>query len=125
MSILHKDEKEVSKRNEITNDRAESIISLHPIEKKILLVLQKTGDWMNEINLANDTGLTIDQLRRGIEWLRYKNLIDLSESSDLRISLHKEILENDNYVLPERKLVNIVSGGKKKLSDVVKSEVFH
>ncbi|HEU5120868.1 MAG TPA: phenylalanine--tRNA ligase subunit alpha, partial [Candidatus Nitrosocosmicus sp.] len=78
-----------------------------------------------ENNLANDTGLTIDQLRRGIEWLRYKNFIDLSESFDSRISLHKEVLENDKYVLPERKLVNIVSGGKKKLSDVVKSEVFH
>lgn len=124
MSILHKDEIEVSKKNEIANDNVESIISLHPIEKKILLVLLKTGDWMNEANLAKDTGLTFDQLRRGIEWLRYKNLIDISESSDSKISLNEKMLEHDNYVLPERKLVNIVSEGKNKLSDLVHSEAF-
>jgi phenylalanyl-tRNA synthetase alpha chain len=122
---LHKDDLEVSKRSIVgANDKADSITSLHPIEKKILLIMQKMGDWISEINLANDSGLTLDQLRRGIEWLKYKNLIELSDSSDTKISLNSEMLDNSNCVLPERKLVNIISDGKNKLSDVINSETF-
>ncbi|VFJ12777.1 phenylalanine--tRNA ligase subunit alpha [Candidatus Nitrosocosmicus franklandus] len=124
MSILHKDGTEDIKKYEIVNDQANSMTSLHPIEKKILLVLQKAGDWMSETNLAKATGLNPDQVRRGIEWLRYKNLIDLSESSDTRISLHEKILDDDNYILPERKFVNVVIAGRNKLADVFHSEEF-
>ncbi len=122
---MHKDDLEVSKRSTVgANDKADSITSLHPIKKKILLIMQKMGDWISEINLANDSGLTLDQLRRGIEWLKYKNLIELSDSSDTKISLNSKMLDDSNCVLPERKLVNIISDGKNKLSDVINSETF-
>lgn len=122
---MHEDDLEVSKRGKVgANDKADLITSLHPIEKKILLIMQKKGDWISEINLSDDSGLTLDQLRRGIEWLKYKNLVQISESSDTKISLHSKMLENNNCVLPERKLVNIISEGKNKLSDVIKSEIF-
>ncbi len=121
---MHKDDLEDGKSNEVRNDKNHSISSLHPIEKRILLILKEKTDWISEINLANDSGLTLDQLRRGIEWLRYKNLIQISNSSDTKVSLHSQMLENSECLLPERKLVNIVKDGKNKLTDVIKSETF-
>lgn len=121
---MHKDDFEVSKGNEDTTDKEHSISSLHPIEKRILSILQEKTGWISEIDLTNNSGLTLDQLRRGIEWLRYKNLLQMSNLSDTKISLHSKVLENQEFLLPERKLINTVLGGKNKLSDVFKSEAF-
>jgi phenylalanyl-tRNA synthetase alpha chain len=121
---LHKDDLEVSKGNEDTTDKEHSISSLHPIEKRILSILQEKIDWISEIDLTNNSGLTLDQLRRGIEWLRYKNLLQISNLSDTKITLHSKVLEDHEFLLPERKLINTVLGGKNKLSDVFKSDAF-
>ena len=44
---------------------------LHDIEKKIIDSLQKKSDQTPE-QLSESTELSIDQIRRGIEWLRLK-----------------------------------------------------
>ena len=101
-------------------------ISLHPIEKNILSILHHSGEiWTNDNKLIEKSKLSIDQIRRGVEWLKFKNLIVIKESSDIEISLKKSNIINNDFVLPERKIINCVKKGKKTLSDIVKSEEFN
>ncbi len=104
----------------------ESIISLHPIEKKILRILSLSGGkWITDNQLIEESTLSIDQIRRGIEWLKFKNLITIEDSSEIEISLKKKsILKNNDFILPERKLVNCVKKGNKDIIDIIKSNEF-
>src|SRR5215217_537330 len=81
-------------------------ISLHPIEKNILSILHRSGGlWTVDNQLIEKSKLSIDQLRRGVEWLKFKNLIAIKESSEIEISLKKSNITNNDFVLPERKLI--------------------
>ena len=101
-------------------------ISLHPIEKNILSILHHSGGlWTGDNQLIEKSKLSIDQLRRGVEWLKFKNLIAIKESSDIEISLKKSNIINNDFVLPERKLINCVKKGKKILTDIIKSDEFN
>jgi phenylalanyl-tRNA synthetase alpha chain len=78
---------------------------LHPIEQKILQSLLEKQNMTPE-ELVEKTQLSIDQVRRGIEWLKFKDLIQVTESEKNFINLGtrgKEALEKG---LPERQLVN-------------------
>ena len=57
----------------------------HDIEKKILENLEKTPNQTPE-QLSKSTELSIDQIRRGIEWLRLKDLAIVNESEKVSIS---------------------------------------
>ena len=63
-------------------------------------------------------------MRRGVEWLRYKDLVQISEDTDIKIYLHPDMSDKEPFVLPERKLVNIVNKGVNKLSEIINSEEF-
>jgi phenylalanyl-tRNA synthetase alpha chain len=100
-------------------------ISLHPIEKNILSMLHHSGEkWTADNQLIEKSKLSIDQIRRGVEWLKFKNLIVIKDSSDIEISLKKSHIMNNDFVLPERKLINCVKKGKKTVADIVKSDEF-
>src|SRR5271165_1089305 len=90
---------------------------LHPIEKKILIALS-TVDWVDLSKLSSPTGLAIDQLRRGIEWLRSKELISVEESDVQLYTLGKEGKAAIKEGLPERRLLELVkkSGGSEEIS---------
>lgn len=94
---------------------------LHPIEKSILRSLAKSGSWMSIEDLVDATKQSIDQVRRGIEWLKFKNLISLNDRSSVIISLgpngQKAALEG----LPERRLVNAVRQGSKTPASILES----
>ena len=97
---------------------------LHPIEKAILTTLTASGE--NKIGLeelATKSSLSIDQVRRGIEWLKAKELIRSEEKELTRFSLGEEGRMVAKLGLPERKLVNLVrnSGGTIDLSTAAKS----
>jgi phenylalanyl-tRNA synthetase alpha chain len=55
---------------------------LHPIEKSLLKTLASNQPMSIE-NLSHITGLNIDQVRRGIEWLKYKNLISMRDKKSV------------------------------------------
>ncbi|HKU32811.1 MAG TPA: phenylalanine--tRNA ligase subunit alpha [Candidatus Nitrosotalea sp.] len=77
---------------------------LHPIEQKILRSLLEKQNVTPE-ELVENTQLSIDQVRRGIEWLKFKDLIRVTESEKSFVKLGargKEALEKG---LPERQLV--------------------
>ena len=78
---------------------------LHDIEKKIIEVLKSKPNQTTE-QLSEITELSIDQIRRGIEWLRLKDLAEVSESTKKSVSLGKNGLEAFRNGLPERKLIN-------------------
>jgi len=73
--------------------------------------------------LSKLSGLSIDQLRRGIEWLRSKQLISVQESDLQLFSLGEEGKVMVKQGLPERRLVDLVkkSGG----SEIIRAASKH
>ena len=78
---------------------------LHPIEHKIIKTLKETPNVTHD-ELAKNAQLSIDQVRRGVEWLRYKNLVEVHESEVSFASLGENGKEAAVKGLPERRLVN-------------------
>ncbi len=60
--------------------------AFHPIEQSILRSLSDI-DHVRVDSLVASTGLSMDQIRRGVEWLKFKNLISIKESSTQRVIL--------------------------------------
>ncbi|MDQ3967741.1 MAG: phenylalanine--tRNA ligase subunit alpha, partial [Thermoproteota archaeon] len=92
----------------------------HPIERSILNSLSN-NDHVRAHSLADSTGLSIDQIRRGIEWLKFKNLISIEESSTQRVFPASGGIEAAKKGLPERRLVNSLKEGKVTISEVLSS----
>jgi len=90
---------------------------LHEIEKKIILLLKENENLSPE-KIETSSGLSPDQVRRGIEWLRLKNLATVEESKDIFLILGKNGLEANSKGLPERQLVNLLKEKPRKLDEL-------
>jgi phenylalanyl-tRNA synthetase alpha chain len=75
--------------------------SLHPIERKILSALAPKGA-MSFDDIVAETALNEDQVRRALQWLSSKGLIEVEERVDARLEVAHEP--------PELKLVKLVAG---------------
>ena len=91
---------------------------LHDIEKQIIKALQSDPK-LTEEQLAQETKLSMDQIRRGVEWLRQKNLADVTDTTNLSYSLGKNGLDALENGLPERRLFNLVEDGPKKFDEIL------
>ena len=91
----------------------------HDIEKKIITSLKENPIQTPE-TLEKSTQLLPDQIRRGIEWLKLKNFAIVDESKSSTLSLGKNGLDSFEKGLPERRLLNLVKNGPRKLSDLQK-----
>ncbi len=91
----------------------------HEIEKKIIASLKDNPKQTME-KLEQTTGLSSDQIRRGVEWLRLKELANISESSTVMFSLGKNGLEAFEKGLPERRLLELLKDEPKKLQELQK-----
>ncbi len=91
----------------------------HDIEKKIITSLKENPIQTPE-TLEKSTQLLPDQIRRGIEWLKLKNLAIVEESKSSTMSLGKNGLDSFEKGLPERRLLNLLTNGPRKLSDLQK-----
>ncbi|MCE9653092.1 MAG: phenylalanine--tRNA ligase subunit alpha [Nitrosarchaeum sp.] len=91
----------------------------HEIEKKIISSLKENPKQTME-KLEESTSLSSDQIRRGVEWLRLKELANVSESITILFSLGKNGLEAFEKGLPERRLLDLLKDGPKKLQDLQK-----
>jgi len=98
---------------------------LHEIEKKIITSLKNNAKQTPE-TLEKSTNLSADQIRRGIEWLKLKNLAIVTETQAISLSLGKNGLESLHKGLPERRLLDLLKNESKKLQDLQKelSNVF-
>ncbi len=98
-------------------------LNLHKIEKKILLSLVK-HDKTDIEKLASITNLSLDNVRRGIEWLKYKGMVSVSVHKDSTVQLISERSNDrrpsnkphvsDNLTLPERRIVNVIKNKHQK-----------
>jgi len=97
---------------------------LHPIEVEILKTL-KARSGVNVEALAEATGLSLDQVRRGIEWLKEKSLINVREDVKSFVGLGRLGLKACHEGLPERRIHNLVAkkGGKVALEEVKKGSM--
>lgn len=100
---------------------------LHPIELKVLHALQEKQSQTPD-ELCDKTHLSIDQVRRGIEWLKFKDLVQVNESERESVKLGKRGMEVHQNGLPERQLVNYLkstpgySCEMNQAKDVLKNE---
>lgn len=94
--------------------------AFHPIEQSILRSLSD-NDYVRVDSLVASTGLSIDQIRRGVEWLKFKNLISIKESSTERVVPASGGLLAAKNGLPERRLVNSLKEGKETIVEVLAS----
>jgi len=90
----------------------------HDIEKKIIASLKDNPKQTPE-NLEKSTKLSPDQIRRGIEWLKLKELANVDESKSSIVSLGKNGKESLEKGLPERRLLDLLKT-KSQLSDLQK-----
>ena len=93
---------------------------LHDIEKKIIDSLQKKSEQTPE-QLSESTELSIDQVRRGIEWLRLKEFAKVIESSKVTVSLGRNGIDSLKNGLPERKLMDLIKDGSKSFEEIRKT----
>jgi phenylalanyl-tRNA synthetase alpha chain len=91
----------------------------HDIEKKIIISLRANPKQTPEM-LEKSTQLSPDQIRRGIEWLKLKDLALVTESQTSMFSLGKNGTESFQKGLPERRLLNLLQNGPRKISDLQK-----
>lgn len=70
--------------------------------------------------LEESTHLSADQIRRGVEWLRLKNLANVHESKTTTLSLGENGLEALEKGLPERRLLDLIKKNPKNLQDLQK-----
>ena len=90
---------------------------LHEIEKKIITSLKNNPKQTSE-KLEESTNLSPDQIRRGIEWLKLKDLAIVSETKTITVSLGKNGLDSFHNGLPERRLLDLIKTESKKLEDL-------
>ena len=90
---------------------------LHDIEKQIVKLLKSTPN-LTEEKLSKTTTLSMDQIRRGVEWLRQKKLADVTEITNTSCSLGKNGLDALKNGLPERRLVTLVQDGPKTFDEI-------
>ena len=90
---------------------------LHDIEKQIVKLLKSTPN-LTEEQLSKTTSLSMDQIRRGVEWLRQKKLADVTETTNTSCSLGKNGLDALKNGLPERRLVTLVQDGPKTFDEI-------
>jgi phenylalanyl-tRNA synthetase alpha chain len=98
-------------------------LNLHKIEKKILLSLVK-HDKIDVDTLASNTDLSMDNVRRGIEWLKYKGLVTVSIHKDSIVELvpeksndsssNNKIKNSITLILPERRIVDSIRSKSQK-----------
>ncbi len=91
----------------------------HEIEKKIIASLKDNQKQTPE-TLEKSTNLSPDQIRRGIEWLKLKNIANVIESKTSVMSLGKNGVESFQKGLPERRLLDLLKNGPRKLSELQK-----
>jgi phenylalanyl-tRNA synthetase alpha chain len=104
----------------------EENIPLHPIERTLLVFLaseDKRESWLDLESLSYGSGLLLDQIRRGIEWLKSKKLIDVQEEDIVAYALGSQGKAAVKEGLPERKLVRVLgaSGGSLALESLAKT----
>jgi phenylalanyl-tRNA synthetase alpha chain len=93
---------------------------LHENERKVLLALKTRGTATTE-ELSSQTGLNRDAIEKACAWAETKGVVSFREKETNIFTLTKEGQAYSKEGLPERRLVNLLSSGQKKISELKKS----
>lgn len=96
--------------------------TLHEIERKLIKALAN-GRITLDVSIKK-TGLNVDQVRRGIEWLKYKNLISYNETVRRFIILTDEGQRAAEIGRPEVRLVASTLTSATYITDIQKKANF-
>lgn len=96
----------------------DSEVTLNNIEVTILKNLDITTP-VGFDELIKSTSLGLDQIRRGVEWLKYKELIVVDDKTEFFYELDSNGIYSLYNGLPERRLINSILDGKKNISEVL------
>ncbi|MEM3810849.1 MAG: phenylalanine--tRNA ligase subunit alpha [Conexivisphaerales archaeon] len=95
-------------------------LSLHPLEKKLVRALLEGGE-ENIEDAASAAGISIDQARRAVEWLKAKGLISVEEKREKLLMLGESGRKALLYGFPEERIANLViEKGKMSVQDLNK-----
>ncbi len=84
---------------------------LHDIERRIISSL-RARDGQDEGQIGKAAGLSPDQVRRGIQWLKLKGLARVEEEPSAAVSLGPNGAAAGEHGLPERQLLGMVGRGR-------------
>jgi len=90
---------------------------LHLLEKKVLKTLEKIGEVDIE-GLSRASNLTLDQVRRAVEWLQAKGLVKVNTREKTTFALGSKGLEALKEGLPERRLLRFLKEGLRTLNQL-------
>ncbi|MDD5417807.1 MAG: phenylalanine--tRNA ligase subunit alpha [Candidatus Nanoarchaeia archaeon] len=94
-----------NKNNNIVVRTIMEIGSLHIIERKIIKALGKLGK--ADVNaVSKETGLNDSQTRRGVEWLRNKEIAEVSQHTKEFVKLEKNGFRYAKEGMPEKRFIN-------------------
>jgi len=94
---------------------------LHPIEKQIIKDLKEHTRTTQE-EIVKRIGLSIDQVRRGTEWLKLKDLVDVEEIDYTHLVLNENGINAKKNGLPERQLFKALPLKISELQNKFKSD---
>ncbi len=84
--------------------------TLHEIERKIIKVLANGRVTLDD--LTEKTGLNVDQVRRGVQWLKHKNLVVEESVEFVKLGSEGEKTLENLAERPERRLFDAFPPGK-------------
>ncbi|MBI2133247.1 phenylalanine--tRNA ligase subunit alpha [Candidatus Woesearchaeota archaeon] len=90
-------------------------LSLHPLERKVLPLLTGIKGIQD---LVKESGLSDTEVRRALQWLGGKGLVEVNESGYLQVNLDSNGLRYARESLPERRFVVALKSGALTLDDV-------
>ncbi len=96
----------------------EIISGLHRLERSVLPLLRKRSS-VDE--LVKKSGMLEVEVLRGLQWLRGKGLVDIKEDVSEFVELDSNGKVYREKGLPEKRFLQLVSGGKATLSQLLKS----
>ena len=86
-----------------------SSLGLHPIERKIMIFLSKEATEPASLDeVVAGTKLSIDQVRRGMEWMKFKKLVTMTNETYTYFTSNVK-KDNLQIKLPERIIVEHIS----------------
>jgi len=91
--------------------------SLHPLETKIIPVLQK---FSKIEDIVKETGLKYVEVMRALQWLQNKGVVKINYSTEEIISLDENGKKYLEIGLPERRFLNVILKYEKKSFDEIK-----
>lgn len=90
---------------------------LHHIERRIVEALKGAGR-VDESEVAGRAGISADQARRGLEWLRHKGLVSTTQRRQTCTELGPRGADALKRGLPERRLLELVMSGTDNMGDL-------